>query len=575
MSKFVNIKINGKNTKAKEDETILEVAYRLGITIPYLCYHPDTRVRANCRVCVVDVRGWNKLPTACSTKVFEGMEIKTDSEEVKKARKVNLELIFAEHIEKCPTCPLRPTCKLLEYAAKYKLKITRFPDRKKRRKIYKFGNAVEIDGTQCIDCRNCIDVCDKQAVNFLTLKKRGYEIEVAPQTDGKHDCVYCGQCAVHCPVTSAQEQLHYGEVENLLQEKGGKIVVAQIAPSIRASIGEMFGLPYGKVVTGQLVASLKELGFDYIFDTNFGADITTMVEAEELAERLGGKRPLPMFTSCCPSWVRFVEFYYPEFIPNLTTARSPQIHLGGAIKTYFAEQMKIKPENIITVSIMPCTSKKFESARPELQYNGMRLIDYVLTTRELGYLLNKKRINLPELKPASTDNPLGEYSGAAAIYGASGGVTESALRTACALIGKKNIGCIDFKEVRGLEEVKEAEVIVGGKKLKVAVVNTLGSAKKILEELKLDKNKYDYIEVMACPGGCIGGGGQPIPTTSLQRKKRAESLYKIDKSSRVRQAHKNAGVNKVLRWLRKDEKKARAILHTTFRQLKKPEALKK
>lgn len=575
MAKFFNIKINGKKIKARESETVLEAAYRLGISIPYLCYHPDLDVKANCRVCAVEIKGMNKLMTACSTKVFEGMEIRTDSEEVKQARKVNLELIFAEHIEKCPTCPLRSNCKLLEYAVKYKLKITRFKDRKKNRKIYKFGPAVELDGTQCIDCRNCIDACQKQEVNFLTLKKRGYEIEVAPVCDEKHDCVYCGQCAVHCPVTAAQEQLHYGEVERILADKKDKTIVAQIAPSIRASIGEMFNLPYGSIVTGQLRASLKKLGFDYVFDTNFGADITTIAEAEELIERLSGKGALPMFTSCCPSWVRFVEFYYPEFIPNLTTARSPQMHLGGIVKTYWAEKMKKDPKNIVIVSIMPCTSKKYEAVRPELKYKGIQLVDHVLTTRELGYLLVKKKINLADQKAEEADNPLGKYSGAGAIYGASGGVMESALRTTCALIGKKSIGHVDFQEVRGLQEVKEAEVEAGNKKLKVAVVNTLGSAKKILEELKLNPQKYDYIEVMACPGGCIGGGGQPIPTTPLQRKKRAESLYKIDKSSQVRQAHKNAGVNKVLKWLKKDEKMAHAILHTTFRQLKKPEALKK
>lgn len=610
MPGFINIKINGKNVKAREGETILEVAYRLGISIPYLCYHPDTLVKANCRVCVVEVRGYDKLPTACSTKASEGMVIKTDSEEVTKARKVNLELIFAEHIEKCPTCPLKANCKLLEYAAKYKLKITRFQDRKKKRKIYKFANAVEIDGTQCIDCRNCIDACDNQAVNFLTLRKRGYEIEVVPAKDGNHDCVYCGQCAVHCPVTAAQEQLHYEEVLEMLNNKKGRVVVAQIAPSIRSSIGEMFKLPYGKIVTGQLRSSLKKLGFDYVFDTSFGADITTVTEATELVERLGFQRKqkitakagqakkqspsqrdpasievikeagknknlLPMFTACCPSWVRFVEFYYPEFIPNLTTARSPQIHLGGVIKTYWAKNMKINPKDITVVSVMPCTSKKFEATRKELRVEGLFPVDHVLTTRELGYLLYKKKIDISKIKPEKSDSPLGKYSGAGAIYGASGGVTESALRTACAIVSGKNIGCIDFKEVRGLEDTKEAEVTVGGKKIKVAVVNTLGSAKKILDELKKGSKKYDYVEVMACPGGCIGGGGQPIPTTPLQRKKRAESLYKIDKKSKVRQAHKNKGVNEVLRWLSKDKNEAHKILHTDYRKLNKPEALEK
>jgi iron-only hydrogenase group A len=575
MAKFINVKLNGKKLKARENETVLELAYRLGLKIPHLCYHPDTSVKANCRVCVVEIAGWTKLPTSCSTRVYEGMDIKTDSLKVKRARKVNLEFIFSEHIEKCPTCPLRPNCKLLEYAGEYKLKITRFSDRKKKRNVYKFGPAIEIDGTQCIDCRNCIDMCNKQEVGFLKLKNKGCKIEIAPVTDGKHDCVYCGQCAVHCPVTSAQEQLHYGEVQELLNDKKDKIVIAQIAPSIRSSIGEIFKLPYGKVVTGQLRASLKKLGFDYVFDTNFGADITTITEATELVERLKDKKSvLPMFTACCPSWVRFVEFYYPEFIPNLTTARSPQIHLGGVAKTYWAKKMKIDPKNIVIVSIMPCISKKFEAKRPELKVQGVFPVDHVLTTRELGYLLYKNKIDISKIKPEEADNPLGEYSGAGAIYGASGGVTESALRTACAILNKKNIGCIDFKEVRGLEETKEAEVMVGGRKINVAVVNTLGSAKKILEDLLVNPKKYDYVEVMACPGGCIGGGGQPIPTTPMHRKKRAESLYKIDKSLKVRQAHQNKGAKKAIKWLKKDKKLEHNVLHTTYEKVRNPEALK-
>ncbi|MEA2065187.1 MAG: [Fe-Fe] hydrogenase large subunit C-terminal domain-containing protein, partial [Patescibacteria group bacterium] len=495
-NKIINIKINGQEIKAKKEETILEVAYRHGIEIPNLCFHPDIPVKANCRVCAVEIKGRNDLPTACSTKVCEGMEIKTESAKAVVARKMNLELIFAEHIEKCPTCPMKSTCKLLAYARKYKLKIKRFKDRKSKRKIYKFANAVEIDGTQCIDCRNCVDVCAQQGVNFLTLKGRGSEIEVVPVDDGEHICVYCGQCAVHCPVTAAQEQLHYQEVEKILKDKKDKIIVAQIAPSIRSSIGEIFNLPYGKIVTGQLVASLRALGFDYIFDVNFGADMTTIVEANELIERLKNNNPkseirntksdLPMMTSCCPAWVRFVEFYHPEFIPNLTTSRSPHIHLAGIIKTYWAEKIDANFKDIIVVSIMPCTAKKFESQRKELKIKNRNLVDFVLTTRELGFLLERNSVNLAEIKSQKADNLLGEYLEAAAIYGASGGVMESVLRTACALLNEKDIGYIDFTAMRGAEGIKKANIKIGDRILKIAVVSGLGNAKKLLEELKKD-----------------------------------------------------------------------------------------
>lgn len=286
MSSVITIKINNKKIKAHAGETILEAARRNKIEIPSLCYHPDTKIQAVCRVCVVEIKGWKTLLTACSTEVQEGMEILTDSPKVKKARKMNLELIFAEHIEKCPTCVLQPTCELLKYAKRYKLKIARFKDRKSKRKIYKFGPAVELDGSQCIDCRACVDICHQQGVDFLKIKDYGYKTEVVPNDDGKHDCVYCGQCAVHCPVAAAQEQLDYPEIENLLKRKNKKILVAQIAPSVRSSIGEMFGLPYGKIMTGQLIAALRKLGFDYVFDVNFGADVTTILEAEELIERL-------------------------------------------------------------------------------------------------------------------------------------------------------------------------------------------------------------------------------------------------------------------------------------------------
>ena len=615
--KKVKIKIDGKTITCSSDKTIMETARDHGIEIPGLCYHPDFAPKANCRICVVEIKGIKKLMTSCSTRVQDGMEIKTNTERVKKVRNLNIELIFAEHIEKCPDCIWNVNCGLLKLAEKYKIKIKRFTDRKKERKIIKFANAVEIDGSQCIDCRNCIDAClVLQNINYLKLKGKGAEQEVVenkknpPQPplirgeekkstlvsgDNKIDCIYCGQCTVHCPVGAAQEQSHWENVEKVLRDKS-KIVIAQFAPSIRVSIGEEFGLPYGKIATGQVVAGLKKLGFDYVFDVNFGADITTIVEARELLDRLANCNKkddsvkykkkldnldrkavssfkfqvssLPMITSCCPAWVKYVEFYHPELIPNLTTSRSPHIHLGGIIKTYWAEKIKIDPKNIVTVSIMPCTAKKFESARKELKIKNMFPVDFVLTTREFAWMMKKGCVDFAKIKGEQADYPLGEYSGAAAIYGGSGGVIESALRSArffaCGGDKKKEDKVcklnLDFKSVRGLDNVKETIVSVAGAKLRIAVVNGIGNIEQVLENL----NSYDYIEVMACPGGCIGGGGQPIPTTDEIRKKRIAALYKIDKGKKIREAHRNKEVLEVLGWLEKQGKLEHSVLHTRY-----------
>ncbi len=576
MKKKVNLTINGKKVQAIDGETVMAAAKRAGVDIPGLCGHADFPAKANCRVCVVEVGGNKKaakLVTSCSTLVKDGMVVRTDTERVKKARNLNIELIFAEHIEKCATCIWRFECKLLSFAEKYKILITTFRDRKGRRKTYKFANAVEIDGSQCIDCRNCIDACSQlQNINYLELKGKGVEQEVVPTKKKRHHCILCGQCALHCPVSAAQEQSHWEVVEAALKSKAennsGNILIAQIAPSVRVSIGEDFGLPYGKNVTGQLVAALKKLGFDHVFDVNFAADITTVVEATELLKRINRGETMPMMTSCCPGWVNYVEWYHPELIPHMTTSRSPHIHNGGVIKTYWAEKMKIKPAKITLVSIMPCTAKKYESSRNEMKIGGLYPVDYVLTTRELSFLLKKNNVNFSRLRPQNADNPLGEYSGAAAIYGASGGVMESALRTAHVLgCGDKTTGLcrsrIDFKAVRGMDGVKDAVVAVAGTKLRVAVVNGIGHVEPVIANL----HKYDYVEVMACPGGCIGGGGQPIPTNDEIRKKRIAALYKHDKDLKMRQAHKNKGVMDILEWLeKKGHKYEHSVLHTKYKK---------
>ncbi|MBI4779401.1 (2Fe-2S)-binding protein, partial [Candidatus Falkowbacteria bacterium] len=555
--KEIKIKINGRKIVCGQGRTIMQAARANGIDIPGLCGHADFSPKANCRICVVEIVGRKNLATSCSTKAEDGMEIRTDSERVKRSRNLNIELIFAEHIEKCPTCVSRLNCKLLELADKYKIEITKFSDRKSKRKIYRFANAVEIDGTQCIDCRNCLTACNSlQKINYLELRGKGVNQEVVPVSSSsglpfiskkadKVDCIYCGQCAVHCPVSAAQEQAHWHLVEKVLRDKA-KVVVAQFAPSIRVSIGEEFGAEHGKIMSGQVIAALRQLGFNYVFDVNFGADITTMVEAEELLERVKSGGRLPMLTSCCPAWVKYIEFYRPDLMPNLTTARSPQMHSAGLIKTYWAEKMKLNQKNIAVVSVMPCTAKKFEAERAELKVSGQPPVDYVITTRELAWLIKKNKIDFCKLKSSAADNPLGMSSGAGAIYGATGGVMESALRTAeyllttaqasvCAPVKNKNKlkicnSRIEFKDLRGQDGAKEALIEIAGKKLRIAAVNGIGNIEPILANFK----NYDYIEVMACPDGCIGGGGQPIPTNSFIRKKRLEALYKIYGKSKIR-----------------------------------------
>ena len=542
----MKVKINDKAVAARAGQTILELAREEGITIPSLCYHPDLEVKANCRICVVELKGQAKLAAACLTPVKEGMEIYTDSPKVKAARALNLELILAEHTKKCSDCVALFDCELLRLVKEYKIPSGRLAERKKARKTQRFGVAVEIDHSQCIDCQNCVSACEKQGIDYLKMAGTGkdQEVSTAKEKDNKA-CVYCGQCALHCPVSSAQEQLAWPAVEKALKDKS-RIVIAQYAPAVRVSIGEEFGLPAGTNCEENIRAAIQKLGFNFSTDINFAADITTLVEAEELAERLSDKKAVwPMMTSCCPAWVAYVESRYRGLKPNLTTARSPHIYSAQVIKTYWAKQQGINPKKIVVVSIVPCTAKKQEAVRPENYWKGRPLVDHVLTTREFAYLIKRQHLDLKNLGALKDSKNKDNFifnngSGAAAIYGASGGVMESALRTAAFLLEKDKKGKmpakrLEFKEVRGLKGIKETEINIAGRRLKIGVVNGLGNFHRLLPKLK----KYHYIEVMACPGGCLGGGGQPLPTTEAIRQKRLAGLYEIDKQRLIRQAHKN------------------------------------
>jgi len=569
--KSIYISINGKKLKTEEGKSILEVAQSAGIEIPSLCFHPDLEVKAVCRMCVVEIKGKRGLFTACSTKVEDGMEVMTDSLEIRRARKVNLELIFSQHREECPDCIWSFNCQLFKLAREYNVKITRFADRKTNYPLFQFGPAINFDSSKCIDCQNCVEACEKYAVGFLEIKEKGHMFQVVPAKSQKKDCIYCGQCIVHCPVGAFEAVGEFEEIEKPLKEKD-KIVIFQFAPAIRSSIGEEFGLPYGKVVTGKLVAGLRALGAHKVFDVSVGADFTTTEETNEVIEKAKKQKGLSSvlcFSSCCPSWVKFVEFYYPEFIPNISTTRPPHIILGGLIKTYFAKKENLDPKKIIVVSIMPCTAKKYEIERQELKIGNLKPVDYVLTTRELAFLFIKHKIDLKKIKPEKPDSPLGIPSGAGVIYGASGGVMESALRTIYKKLTNKRLTKIDFKQVRGQEGLKKAEIEIGGKKIKVAIANGMPNAKKILEELKINPRAYNFVEVMACPGGCIGGGGQPVPANSKIRKERANALYQIDSKKEQRVAHENPIVKKLYKDYLTDKKTIEAICHTKYSQKKK------
>ena len=567
----IKFKINNKIIEAEKGKTILEAAKENGIYVPSLCNHTDLDIKPNCRVCGVEIRGQKKLLTACSTKIEKDMEVFTNTPRVKKARKTNLELIFSQHKEECSDCVWEPNCELLSLAEKNKVTINRFEDRKTNYPVYSFNDVIEFDSSKCIDCRNCVEVCKNQGVGYLEVQKRGHEMKIVPTKKKDIDCIYCGQCIMHCPAGAFESKGEFEAIECALKQKG-KTTVVQFAPSIRTSIGEEFCMDYGEVVTEKLIAALRKLGFDYVLDTSTGADFTTTEESEEIVKHIKEKKGLPLLTSCCPSWVRYVEFNYPEYISHLTTARSPQEMLGGIVKTYWAKKKGIDPKDIYMVSIMPCTAKKYEIDRSELKVSGMPSVDCVLTTRELARLLKKKKIDFAKLKPAKLDNLIGEPTGAGVIYGATGGVMESAFRTTYEKLTGKKLKKVDFEQVRGMEGIREAEVTACGNCHKIAVVNGLGNAKKLFDYFRRhpEKNDYTCIEVMACPGGCIGGGGQPLPMDENIRLARANGLYKIDKNTKIRRAHENPIVKKIYKeFFEKDKKARHEILHTTYHKQKR------
>lgn len=566
-SKKITVYINKKKYLAFPGESMLSVAQRNNITIPHLCWYEDLPVFGGCRVCLVEHQG--RVVTSCTLQAENKLAIVTDTKEVQKLRQQNLQLLLASHRENCWRCQNELACATNQLIEQYQLDFSAVIQHVSKRKIDKLNVAAEINPAACIACNQCVAICDKIGVGYLQMTEQGAATVVTINPDPAVDCIYCGQCTVHCPVGAAHEQNQLAAVIKSI-DNDRKIVIAQMAPSVRCSIAEEFGLPPGTDLTGQCYTALRQLGFDYIFDVNMGADITTMVEATELVERLKSNKRLPMFTACCPAWVKYLEFYHPELIDHLTSARSPHIHSGGAYKTWWAQTEGVRPKDIVVVSVMPCTSKKYEAQHKKLKINGLWPVDHVITTREFAVWLKQRHLDLPVLPVSEVDLP-GQYSGAGAIYGASGGVMESALRTAYEQYTGKVLKKVDFQQVRGMAGIKKAEINFGDRVLKVAVAATPKNVKLLLAELKDNPDAYHYIEVMSCPGGCIGGGGQPIPTNENIVRQRIAGLYRHDRKMKVRKAHANPVVqdfmNNYIAHL--PLKKQREILHTSYQVKKK------
>lgn len=569
---MVTLTINGQTVQAPKNATILEAARSAGIYIPTLCYHSELAPEGACRLCVVEASGARSLVASCVYPVAEGMVVKTNTPKVRAARKMVVELLLANHPKDCLSCQKSGDCELQKIAADLGLRKIRFEGGARKAHTIDGSNPCLVrDQEKCILCGRCIRVCrDVQGMNVYSFANRGFDTIVSTafeQDLGNVACSYCGQCASVCQTGAIVERDDTEKVWDAINDPD-KIVIVQTAPSVRVAIGEELGMEPGSIVTGKMVAALRHLGFDKVFDTDFSADLTIMEEGYEFLDRLQNGGLLPMITSCSPGWVNMIELKYPELLDHLSTAKSPQQMFGAIAKTYYPEKAGIDPAKIVSVSVMPCTAKKAEAARPEMCDSGYRDVDIVITTRELGRMIREAGIDFKNLPEENFDSPLGTGSGAGVIFGTTGGVMEAALRTVADVLAGENLPHVDYEEVRGMEHTREAELEIAGKKIKIAVVHTLKSAMEMLERVKNGTADYQFIEVMACPGGCIGGGGQPVPVNAEIRKLRRKGLFDCDRANELRKSHENPEIIELYdTWLGKPlGEKAHNLLHTHYHQ---------
>ncbi len=574
MSKDINLQINGIAVTVPDGTTILDAATKMGIRIPTLCYLRDINAIGACRMCVVEVKGARSVMASCVTPATEGMEVFTNTPKLRESRKTTLELMLSNHRTDCLSCSRSTTCELQDLSKEYGADLARFGRANMEAEYEESTPHLVRDNSKCILCRRCVAVCrQNQHVGVIAPVKRGYETHIASAFEmplGDTACIHCGQCIAVCPTGALQEKDDTAAVWAALADPAKHVVVAP-APSVRAQLGEEFGLPIGTNVEGKLAAALHRLGFDKVFDVDTAADLTIMEEGTELLERIQNGGKLPMITSCSPGWIKFCEFYYPEFIPNLSSCKSPQGMFGAITKTYYAEKEKIDPKDIFVVSIMPCTAKKFEITRDNMSASGQRDIDVSLTTRELASMIKRAGIVFNELPDEGFDPVFGVASGAGHIFGATGGVMEAALRTVAEVVTGKPLEQVEFTAVRGIEGIKEAEYDLAGTKVRVAVTSGLENASKLLDRVKSGEATYHFIEVMACPGGCVNGGGQPHQPGYVRnnvdlRTERAKALYSEDGGMALRKSHENPVIKEIYdTFLEKPgSHKAHHILHTSY-----------